>query len=85
MRLAQALEKKGRLLGATVCYRALLFAILARAYARAYGHAAEYLRALSRLDLQVDDCESLPTHQAFESSIRSAHGRKVSFWNRIRA
>ena len=67
-----------------MCYRALLVAILARAYARAYGHAAEYLRALRRLDVRVDDYGSLPTHQAFESSVRSAHGRKVSFWNRIR-
>ena len=83
--LAQALEKKRRLLGAVVCYRALLVAILARAYARAYGHAAEYLRALRRLDAQVDDYGSLPTDQAFESSLRSTHGRKVSFWNRIRA
>lgn len=82
--LAQALEKKGRLLGAIVCYRALLVAILARAYARAYGHAAEYLRALRRLDAQVDNYGALPTHEAFESSIRGAHGRKVSFWNRIR-
>lgn len=83
--LAQALEKKGRLLGTIVCYRAVLVAVLARAYARAYGHAAEYLRALRRLDAQVENYASLPTHQAFESSIRSAHGRKVSFWNRIRA
>ena len=82
--LAQALEKKRRLLGAAVCYRALLVAILARAYARAYGHAAEYLRTLRRLDAQLDDYGLLPTHQAFESSLRSAHGRKVGFWNRIR-
>jgi hypothetical protein len=81
--LAEALEKKGRVLGTIVCYRALLAAILARAYARAYGHAAEYLHALRRLDGQVDDYGSLPTHEAFESSIRGAHGRKVSFWKRV--
>ena len=81
---ARTLEKKSRLLGAVVCYRALLLAILARAYARAYGHAAEYLRALRRLDARVNNYGSLPTHQAFESSLRSAHGRKASFWNRIR-
>lgn len=80
--LAEALEKKGRGLGAIVCYRALLVAILARAYARAYGHAAEYLHTLRRLDGQVHDYQSLPTHQAFESSIRSMHGRKASFWKR---
>jgi hypothetical protein len=83
--LAQALETKGRLLGTIVCYRALLVAILMRAYARAYGHAAEYLRALRGLDGRVDDYGLLTPHQAFESSIRSKHGRKVSFWNRIRA
>ena len=83
--LAQALEEKGRLLGTIVCYRALLVAILTRAYARAYGHAAEYLHALRGLDARVDDYGALTPHQAFESSIRSTHGRKLSFWNRIRA
>jgi hypothetical protein len=83
--LAQALEKKGRLLGTIVCYRALLVGILTRGYARAYGHAAEYLRALRRLDAHVDGYGSLTSHQAFESSIRNTHGRKVSFWNRIGA
>jgi hypothetical protein len=82
--LAQGLEKKGRLLGTIVCYRVLLMGILARGYARAYGHAAEYLRALRRLDSRINDYGPLPTHQAFESSIRGTHGRKVSFWNRIR-
>ncbi len=67
------------MLGTIACYRALLVAILTRAYARAYGHAAEYLLALRRADGQVDDYRSLPTHEAFESSLRSTHGRKVSF------
>jgi hypothetical protein len=83
--LAQALEKKGRLLGSIACYRALLLDILARAYSRAYWHAAEYLQALRRLDSRVDDYGPLLAHEAFESMLRSMHGRKVSFWNRIRA
>jgi hypothetical protein len=33
----------------------------------------------------VDGYGSLTSHQAFESSIRNTHGRKVSFWNRIGA
>ena len=82
--LAQTLEKKGFLLGSIICYRALLMAILGRAYARAYGHAAEYLIALRRLDARVVSYGPLTGHQALESSIRGAHGRKVSFWNRIR-
>ena len=68
--LAQALEKKGRLLGTIVCYRALLVAILARAYARAYGHAAEYLRALRRLDAASTTTARFPRTKC--SSRRSA-------------
>jgi hypothetical protein len=81
--LAQVLEQKGRLLGAIVCYRALLVAILARGYAKAYAHGVDYLRALRRLDTQVRDYGALNAHEAFESSIRNAHKRKVSFWNRV--
>jgi hypothetical protein len=81
--LAQTMEKKDRLLGAVVCYRALLSAILARAYVRAYGHAAEYLCALRQLDLRVRSYGALPTHQAFEATLRNMHGRKVAFWRRL--
>ncbi len=80
--LAQALENQ-RPRAAIVCYRALLLAILARAYARAYGHAADYLRTLRRLDTQLFDYGALETHEAFEASIRHAHSRKVAFWSRF--
>ncbi len=80
--LAKTLERNGRLLGAVVCYRALLVAILARAYARANGHAAKYLGVLRRLDPQVGNYRPLLTHEAFEASLRNTHARKVSFWNR---
>jgi hypothetical protein len=83
--LAQLLESKGRLLGAVACYRALLVAILTRGYARAYGHAADYLHVLRSLDARVGNYRDLATHQAFESTLRSAHGRKVSFWNRVQS
>lgn len=81
--LAQVLEKKGYLLGAVVCYRALLTNILARGYAKAYGHGVKYLRVLRRLDTQIMDYGLLDAHQAFELLIRRAHARKLSFWNRI--
>ncbi len=47
--LAQALERKGLWTGATVVYRALLVAILDRAYAPAYHHAARYWARLAAL------------------------------------
>jgi hypothetical protein len=83
--LVETMEKKGRLLGAVVCYRALLTAILVRAYVRAYGHAAEYLGALRQLDLRVPGYGALPTHEAFEGALRNMHGRKVAFWSRLGA
>lgn len=81
--LAQVLEQKGRLLGAVICYRALLTSILVRGYAKAYGHGAEYLRVLRRLDMQIMNYGALDEHHAFEQTIRRAHARKSSFWNRI--
>lgn len=83
--LVRVLESGGRLLGAVVGYRALLTSILGRGYARAYSHAADYLHALRDLDARVIDYGRLPSHGAFETSIRGQHGRKVSFWNRVRS
>jgi hypothetical protein len=82
--LAHTMEKKGRLLAAVVCYRALLTAILARAYVRAHGHAAEYFVALRRLGLRLHGYGALPTQESFEASLRNVHGRKVAFWSRLR-
>jgi hypothetical protein len=81
--LVETMEKK-RLLVAVVCVRALLTAILARAYVRAYGHAAKYLGALRQLDLRVPGYGALPTHLAFEAALRNMHGRKVAFWRWLR-
>ena len=47
--LAEALERKGLWTGATLVYRALLVAILERAYAPAYRHAARYWARLAAL------------------------------------
>lgn len=81
--LAEKLEQRERPLGAVVCYRALLLAILARAYARAYGHGAEYLFTLRRLDTSIHDYGALGSHVAFEADLRTKHGRKVAFWRRL--
>ncbi|MGH8656653.1 MAG: DUF6880 family protein [Gammaproteobacteria bacterium] len=79
--LAEAMEANGRLLGCTACYRALLQAILSRAYARAYSHAARYLKKLRELVHALPDLAPLESHAAFEAQLRSKHGRKASFWN----
>jgi hypothetical protein len=69
--------------GATACYRALLLAILARAYARAYGHAARYFKKLTEIALQQPDLQPLATHESFEAIVRTKHARKVAFWSRV--
>ena len=83
--LAEALQTRNFALGATACYRALLLAILARAYARAYGHAASYLRKLRQLAAQLPPQHSLASHEAFEAGLRASHPRKTAFWSRVTA
>ena len=83
--LAEALEKSQHQLGATACYRALLLAILDRAYARAYGHAASYLGKLRQLATGLPPQCGLEPHTAFEAALRAQHPRKTAFWSRVTA
>jgi hypothetical protein len=73
-------KMQGRLLAATVLLRALVDAILARAYAKAYGHAGRYLRELRALAEEIVDYRGHCSHVEYESSLRAKHGRKTSFW-----
>jgi hypothetical protein len=81
--LVETAKANGRLLAATLIWRALLDAILARAYAKAYGHAARYLRALRAVASDIGDYRGHPTHEMYEQSLRMGHGRKTSFWARL--
>ena len=83
LRLAKALEKADCNLAATACYRALLLDILAQARSKAYGHAARYFRKLEALAKRIKVFKPLPTHHAYVEQLRSAHGRKKSFWARL--
>ena len=82
--IAETLESRGRLLGAVACYRALLDAILARGYAKAYGHGARYLAKLRGLAPRISDYGSLSRHDDLEVALHAKHGRKVSFWNHVK-
>jgi hypothetical protein len=83
--LAEALEAQQRPTGASACYRALLLATLARAYARAYGHAANYLGKLRRLARELPQQHGLESHESFEAALRAKQGRKTAFWSRVAA
>ena len=81
--LAAAAKTSGRFLAATLLWRALLDAILARAYAKAYHHAADYLHELRAAAQNVADYRGQPTHVQYEESLRVRHGRKSSFWAHV--
>lgn len=72
-------------MAAALIWRALLDAILARGYAKAYGHGARYLLELRDLATRIDDYRGHPSHESYESALRLGHGRKVSFWARLSA
>jgi len=80
-----ALQTRNCPLGATACYRALLLAILGRAYARAYGHAASYLGKLRRLAGELPQQHGLEPHASFEGVLRAKHPRKTAFWSKVAA
>ena len=78
--LAKALEAHECWVGATAVYRALLDAILQRAYARAYGHAYRYWQRLEAIAAIGADLGRLGMHEAYVADIRQRNARKVSFW-----
>jgi len=81
--LAQALNAQQRFLGETAIYRALLTAILTRAYAPAYGHAARYWARLREIAATGVGLLPLESHEDFEATIRLRHARKKSFWAHV--
>ncbi|HSV36090.1 MAG TPA: hypothetical protein VLI46_11075 [Ramlibacter sp.] len=78
--LAEALRARQRWAGATAAYRALLSAVLERAYTKAYSYGASYWLQLEGIAGQAVDLAPLEPHDRFAASVRTRHGRKVAFW-----
>ncbi|MEM9961812.1 MAG: DUF6880 family protein [Pseudomonadota bacterium] len=89
--LPQIAEALGhdRPLAATILYRALLDSILERARTKAYPHGVRYLTTLKRLAPTAENDPGWPTdlqcHADYVAELRTAHGRKAGFWNRVNA
>lgn len=83
--LAKALQLQARPRAETVVYRALLQAILERANARAYGHAARFWSRLRDIADDTPSLQPLQAHEDFEAGTRARHGRKAAFWARVNA
>jgi hypothetical protein len=81
--LAQEAEQAQAWLTATLLLRAMLDNVLSRSRSQAYGVAAGYFRALSRIAERIADYRGLPTHMEYEMALRLKYARKVSFWNRL--
>jgi hypothetical protein len=81
--LAKTAKGQDRLLAAALILRALLDAILARGYAKAYGHGARYLLELRDLATSIDNYRGHSTHESYETALRLGHGRKTSFWAQL--
>lgn len=81
--LVKVAKTNGRLLAATLIWRALIDAILTRGYAKAYGHAARYLAELRAVSPIIESYHGHPSHETYERGLRLAHGRKASFWGRL--
>ncbi len=61
-------------------WRNLTDHILGEGRARAYPHAAKYLKQMRIVATQAD---TQAAHQQWESELRSAHGLKRSFWKHV--
>lgn len=85
LRLAKAFETADCDLAATACYRALLLDILMQTRSKAYGHAARYFNKLEALAGRIKVFEPLLEHLAFVQQLQAAHGRKSSFWARLKS
>ena len=82
LELAQAMEHDKRYLVATMLYRALLDSILKRGYTKSYSHGVRYLKKLDTMALVISNWQSFVDHTTYKKEVRSAHGRKYSFWRR---
>ena len=83
--LAKRMEKQGRVLAATLLFRALLDSIFKRALSKYYSYGVRYLRKLDELAGNVQNWGEVPAHAAYLEEIRQAHHRKYSFWTRYEA
>jgi hypothetical protein len=81
--LAKVLEERACWASATAVYRALLLAILERAYTPAYRHAAKDWHRLRELAELCPDPSPLMSPAEFEAAVRQRHGKKVSFWGLV--
>lgn len=73
------MESDGRMLAASVIYRAPLESILDRKYYKANTHAAKYLRKLDMLAPEIENWEVMGEHGMYHEWLNQVHGKKKQF------
>lgn len=81
LEISKPLLKHGKILAATLIYRALLTAILERGKSPAYHHGLDYLYALDKWAATIDDWKEFPSHEDYVADLRETHKRKRGFWS----
>ncbi|MFQ6539438.1 MULTISPECIES: DUF6880 family protein [Aphanothece] len=71
-------------LAATLALRSMVDFTLAETRSSRYGHAARHLQTCALLSQRIDAWGDIPSHEAYMAAIRSGHGRKSAFWQRMR-
>lgn len=73
-----------KIVACVVLYRTLLLAILEKGYTKAYNHGARYYKKLAEFDATLSEYPAgVITHNEFIEDLKSAHGRKRSFWSKV--
>ena len=71
-----------------IIYRSLLNDILNSSRSKAYGHAARYLNLLINLDTVISrspkSYSELATHKEYLLALKDKHGKKRSFWEKVK-
>lgn len=71
-------------LAATLALRSMIDFTLTEARSSRYSHAARHLQSCALLSQRIKDWGDISSHEAYMAAIRSGHGRKSAFWQRIR-
>ncbi len=82
--LAEMFERNELFLIASLFYRTLLESILRRAQSKYYQYGIRYLKKLVLLAPKVTDWQLMASHSDYYNQIKMAHGRKTSFWAKIK-
>lgn len=82
--IAEVMGMENRHLVTSLIYRSLLISILKRGYTKAYPHGIKYLKNLDKHAHKIADWKGFDCHQVFKEQIRTAHGRKRSFWSKYK-